>query len=348
VNKNLVITISITFLLFAFIIFLIYLVYCYAYYNENQENVYLHQFNHNDFAYVFEYMDKGNLNKEDFMKPIEIMYDKQYLKNLYYLYYEGKGNLSLNDFINIYYYGDRKITKDAVDFIFQGKTDFIKRRKLQYKSIDLENKIGEKSSLGRKKNIKLYLENNSLLELDEKGVACLDNVCIIDEVFGGLHTIKYISNQIVYFGIINIVSDEQVVDVSTLESLVKVEDKKKDMVTSLTIDSPLSVGKYNLNQCFLSYGCPSKKHSYIVLQDDKTAEFYTYITLDKAGDTYKGTYEITGDFLILSFAKHIYRVFDYDTKEATDIEAEVNVEMRFKIEGDGKVCNDSYCFLYNA
>ncbi len=347
VNKSMFITFSVTFLLFSFIIFLLYIIYCYGYYNANQENYYLNQFNRNDFTFVFDHMD-NDLSQEEFTIPINYMYDKNHLKNLYYLYYEGNTQTTLDEFIKKYYYGDRKITKEKIDFTVEGKTNFIKRRELKYKNISLENGSGQKSSLGIKKNIKIHLENNASLEIDDKQVACSSNLCIIDTVFGGLHTIKYVSNQFTYFGIINIIDDEQEIDIATLDNLIRIKEKAKDMTTSLIVDSSLQRGNFALNQCFMSYGCPSKKHSYLKLEEDNRVEFYTYITLDKAGDMYKGTYEIVGNFLILHFESHIYRVFDYDTQEATNIEANVDVEMRFKIESETKVCNDSYCFLYNV
>ena len=74
--------------------------------------------------------------------------------------------------------------------------------------------------------------------------------------------------------------------------------------------------------------------------------YNTYISLDKAGDLYNGTYEIKDGFLIMKFSGHTYQVFDYDTKESTDITADVDMVIQYKIEENNVIVNDSYKFKF--
>ena len=111
-------------------------------------------------------------------------------------------------------------------------------------------------------------------------------------------------------------------------------------------DYNLKTGKFKLSSCFLDSGCPSKSKSYVTLYDDNSCEFYTYITLDQAGDRYIGTYAISGNFLVMHFDSHTYKMFDYDTKQSSDIVAKVDMDIRYKIESDYIISNDSYKFKY--
>ena len=71
---------------------------------------------------------------------------------------------------------------------------------------------------------------------------------------------------------------------------------------------------------------------------------YIYITLDVAGDTYYGNYEIKNGFLYLKFDRHVYRMHDYDTKQTTDIEGNLDIEMTFKIDNSSQISNYDYMF----
>ena len=65
-RKSMLITLGITFLLFSFIILLIYLVYCYAYYDENQINIYTDKFNTGNSKYIYDNMfNDSNLTYND-------------------------------------------------------------------------------------------------------------------------------------------------------------------------------------------------------------------------------------------------------------------------------------------
>lgn len=341
------ITLVITFSLFLFVLFLVYLIYCFAYYDEYQESLYTDKFNQGDYKYVYNALDNESfLDYASFSNTIRLMYDKNYLKNIYYLYYSRE--MSLDDFFSLYYYGEQDVLKENIVFESIGKTDLFHRRKLKYQEISVVNKKGYKSSLGVKKNIHFLIENQSSLVIDGNAVSCENAVCSVDFLFGGLHTILYTSNQIQYYGIINVFQEEQEISVAAAHSLVKVtEGKAENSLPVVHSSYSLQAGEYKLSACYLSSGCPSKKSSYVRLNEDGTVDYYTYITLDQAGDTYQGVYTVEGNFLILHFKSHIYRVFDYDTKQATDIEASVDIEIRFKIENDYTISNEDYQFQYS-
>ncbi len=351
-SKSMLITIGITLFLFSFIIFLVYLVYCFSYYDEYQMSIYTDKFNLNDSKYIYDNMfNDSDLTYDDFSVSYNLMYDKNNLKNIYYLYYKNSGYYSnLEEFIKMYYYGEYKVSTNNIEYQEYGKTNLFRRKSIDYKLVSVSSIDGYKSSLGLLHNIIIKVEDNSEVVIDDKSINCVDNECLIDNIFGGLHIVKYKSNNIDYYGIVNLVKDKQEIDITNIDSLVKIE---KDVIIELDFDEPvinanLNVGNYKLYECYLDDGCPSKTKSYVNLYEDGTVDYYTYITLDIAGDTYHGTYEISGNFLILKFASHIYRVHDYDTKEYTDIEARVDMEMRFKIDDENTIRNDSYKFKYST
>ena len=340
------ITLIITFSLFFFVLFLVYLIYCYAYYDENKVNFYTEIFNKGQYKEVYEELENdSDLTYQDFSKVIKLMYDKGNLKNIYYLYYSDE--MSLDDFVGIFYYGNSKVASDDIVFKEEGITNLVERKDFSYKEINVENRDGYKSSLGLKRNIKFEVENNSTLILDDKELVCIDNECLVDSLFGGLHVIEYNSNDIDYYGIINVWEDKQIIKIAQENSLVKKNKADEEEVVKVIEDLNLNKGKYELKECYLSSGCPSKKKSYINLSENGEAIFYTYITLDQAGDYYKGTYLVEGEFLVLKFNNHIYTVFDYDTKQSTDIEADVDIEFRFKIEDNKTIKNSDYLFEYS-
>lgn len=352
-NKSILITIGITLFLFSFIIFLIYLVYCYAYYDEYQKSIYTDKFNTTNSKYIYDNLfNDSNLTYDDFNISYNVMYDKNNLKNIYYLYYKDSGLFNnLEEFFRTYYYGTSKVEVSDIDFQEYGKTNLFRRKSLDYKYIKVQSMDGYNSILGLLHKIEFNVEEASELAIDNKILECTNNTCIIDDIFGGLHTINYRSNGINYYGIVNINKDNQNVEVTNLDSLIRIEkmnidNNKEDNVT--ISNAYLNIGTYKLNECYLDSSCPSKTKSYINLYEDGTVDYYTYITLDIAGDTYNGTYTISGNFLILKFKSHIYRVHDYDTKQYTDIEGRVDMEMRFKIENSSTIRNDSYQFKYSV
>lgn len=350
-DKNLKTTMIITFLLFSFIIFLIYLLYCFAYYDKNQEEQYYNNILNEKYDLVYDNMaDKDGLTKERFNKVLNIMYDKKSLKDIYYLYYRDNDTILLEDFIEKYYYGNANISSDDIIYSVNGKTSLFKRRAIFYKSITLVNEKGHKSSLGVKRNVSFIVEDGSKLKIDNEEVECNQGVCTSNKIFGGLHEINYVSNGYEYYGLINIVKDKQSIEITNVDTLVRIDlVSDNDILVGNTEDVgeyDLKVGRYSLNKCYLSFGCPSVKKSYIQLNEDGSCQLYTYITLDQAGDLYNGTYTREGDFLVMKYDSHTYQVFDYDTKKSTDITAEVDMEMRYKIEDDYVLSSDSYRFKY--
>lgn len=346
-KKNFFITFGITSFLFLFVLFLIYLIYCYAYFDKEQELKYIDSVNRGNYDFIYNNLNNNFLSKNEFYNSINLMYDKSILKNIYFTYYENRINISLEDFINEFYFGDYKIDSKDVSFNSDSKTNLFKRRKLYYDDIVLESKSGNKSSLGLKSDILLKIEEKSILNLDGKEVVCDKNECLINQIFGGLHEIKYISNNFEYYGIINIIDNKQVIEITMVDSLVNINKNNKKANSYDKVNKyKLNYGLYKLDKCYLDSSCPSKKDSYIRLNEDGTCVFYTYITLDQAGDSYFGTYKINGNFLVMKFDNHIYNVFDYDTKEKTDIFAESDMEISYKIEYDNILVNDMYKFIY--
>ncbi len=351
-DKNLKTTLYITISLFSFIIFLVYLLYCFAYYDKNQEELYFAKIENKKYDYIFDNMsDKDGLSKDKYDKALNMIFDSKNLKNIYYLYYKDSDVFELEDFLNKYYYGDVDIKASDVTYSQNGKTGLFTRRAIFYKSIDLTNKKGHKTSIGVKRNVSFKIEAGSSLKIDNDLVGCKDGLCNVSKIFGGLHEISYVSNGYEYYGLVNIVKDKQSIDVTNIDNLVRMDivsnnDILKDDYSDVNIYD-LKVGKYMLNKCYLSFGCPTKKKSYIQLNQDGTCKLYTYISLDQAGDLYNGTYTQEGNFLVMKFDGHTYQVFDYDTKQSTDITAEVDMEIRYKITENNELINDSYKFKFS-
>ncbi|MGN1372355.1 MAG: hypothetical protein ACI4XM_08805 [Candidatus Coprovivens sp.] len=349
-SKDLKTTLIITISLFSFIIFLLYLLYCFAYYDKNQEDIFYNRFIDNDTSFIYDNMaDKDGLSKKQFEKVLSLMYDKKTLKDIYYLYYRNIEDFEYEELLEKYYYGDYKIEKEDITYSVNSKTNLFKRRAIFYKNISLINKKGYKSSLGVKRNVSLLVEENTELKIDNELIECDNDICKVSKIFGGIHEINYVSNGYEYYGLVNIVNDNQNIEVTNLDNLVRINfvNSNDIFVNKDNENIELKIGKYNLSKCYLSFGCPSNKKSYIQLNEDGTCQFYTYISLDKAGDLYNGTYIKDGEFLAMHFDGHSYQVFDYDTKESTNIVADVDIEMRYKILNNSLI-SDSYKFVYSG
>ena len=220
-DKSTIISLSITFVLFLFIAILIYIIYCYAYYDKNLKEVYLSNYNDSKYDYIYENMNiPERLDMDDYNNVISLMYNRNYLEEIYNDYYEG--SIVYNDldvFLNEYYYGNG-ITLDDIKFIEEGKTTLFKRKKLLYDVINVKNKNGGSSVLGVVNHISFDIENNSKLLVDSNEVNCANNTCVIDFMFGGLHTIDYTSNGFEYFGIVNVKGNNKNIDITNLDSLI--------------------------------------------------------------------------------------------------------------------------------
>jgi len=343
-TKRTIITIISSLLLFSFILFLVYVIYCYAYYDVNKEEEYAGKILEEEYDFIYEHMVVDGLSKDEFRSSINLMYDKSKLKDIYYLYY-GEGEYeSIDEFLKTYYYGDRGVDRDDIEFIGDGKTSLFKRRKLYYKSIKVTNKNGLESSLGVKYNVNLKIEDGAVLKIDEDTLSCQDNSCVLDKVFGGIYEVSYESNGYSYYGLLNILDDNMVVEITNLDSLVKVSKNKTS--DEISIRESVLTGVYALEECYLESGCPVKSKSYLKIMEDNKVIQYTYISLDNAGDYYEGTYEITGNFLVMNFDSHVYRMFDYDTKERTDIVGNGNITLQYQIIDEKTIYNEKYKFVW--
>ena len=335
-KKSTLITVLISSLIFLFMFSMIYLIYCYSFYDIALIDKYITKFNDNDISFVYENMDTKEYTIDDFKLITDVMFDKNVLQDIYNTYYLNSNNYeSLDEFINNYYYGNNDITKDDVEFTYEGKSTINSRRKIKYKKIKVNNGVSD-TVIGFVSNITFEIEDNSVLYVDDKLLSCENNVCSFDEMIGGIHQIKYISNGNSYYGIVNVNSDNLNVNVSVLDSLVIYSTSKPDN----KID--LFNGEYKVEKCYLSMACANKKTTYIRLFENGVVEYYIYINYDQAGDYYKGTYEINNGFLTLHFDEHVYYVFDYDTKVTTKIPATTDISYQYKILSENSFENENY------
>lgn len=353
-TKSIIFTIGITFFLLLFLAFLIYTVYCYLYYDTNLENTYLNKYNEKDYAFIYDNLDNVNdLTFNDFKEPLDLMYNKTNLKNIYYLYYQENNIFKdLDEFINTYYYGDRLITKDNVVWTKEGQTNLFHRQTIKYKSINLVNKNNYQTSLGLKNNITLRLDSpNQAITLDNQELACSNNTCLIPYIFGGLHQLHFTTNQEEYYTLLNIKEDNEIIDITELKNLVLIS--KKEEIDNLESHNELSEphfvqpGIYTIKKCLKDNNCADKRHSYLVINEDYTVTYNLYIPFENATDKYEGNYKIIGDFIYFQFNSHIYSLFDYDTKKITDIHSNDDIEITYKINTDTELINQDYQFIYN-
>lgn len=333
-----------------------YTIYCYGIYDNKVNNRIVEAYNTFKFDELYKYYnvsDSEYLKKDSFKSITDLMYNKINLGKIYDLYYaDSKIYKSRDDFINKYYYGNGDINEDEVAFNYNGKTTLFTRRQVSINGINVKNSVQDKSYLGLVSNINFTILDGGSIQLDGKDVDCVKTVCNIKEAFGGVHSITYNYLGFTYYSIINIVESNMNFVLENLDNLVTIDTLNKKtnetldkLINGKTERKNLSNGIYGLTKCMKSSGCPATRYTYITLNTDGTCRYYFYITLDKAGDTYDGTYEISNGFLNLYFKKHTYSVFDYDTQEKTDIEANIDVKMTFKINDENSFSNQEYVFL---
>ena len=187
--------------------------------------------------------------------------------------------------------------------------------------------------------------NIIILILDNIELSCDNDICNVPSMLGGLHEVVYEDNNSKYYALINVYeSGEYVVYENKSYVIVGKSDLSNKLVDNNQISLALTPGRYRFKKCYLESSCPNFSISYIDLNADGTVTYYVYITLDISGDTYQGTYEIKNNFLYLYFDKHIYKMHDYDTKEVTDIEAVLDMVMRYKITSDKTFSSYDYDF----
>ncbi len=338
-NNKMFFSIIISLFTFLFVGLLIYIIYCYGFYDNNIKSIITEKYNRKQFDELYNYINNNDgLNKTDYEKVITLMYDQTKLEEIYQKYYE---NSTIWDdklsFLNTFYYGENKLDNNDIIFNAEGKTSLTTRANITADTINVKSKSGLLSQFGVATNIKLLIDQNGELIVDDMFVSCEKDYCLIPKIYKGLHEIKYKSNGYQYYGIINI-KDEKEISITNNETLVT--------ISSNNTNQKIKKGYYYLTACYLESSCPSKKKSYIHIIDDKNVEFKTYISLDQAGDYYRGTYEINNGFIELSFVSHKYSVFDYDTKRSTDINVDVDIHMSYKIIDTENLKNDDYFFSY--
>lgn len=343
-SKRIVFTVVVSLVLLGFISFLLYVIYTFGYYDKNEMNELLSIFNQDDFEYVYDHLFE-KLDRDTYDNVIRVMYDKNALKDIYYLYYSNS-DYDMNEFYNEYYYGDKNIILDDITFEKIGKTTLVKRSEILYKNISVVSRNGKRSTIGVLHNVSLEIDSGSVLSIDGKELECIGNQCILNKVYGGLHEIQYVNNNITYYGLLNIVSDDQVINISGLESLVKINHKDDLKSIQVQSNSVITPGIYRISKCYKSTGCGDKKKSYMMIYPDNTVEYYIYADFDQAGDYYKGSYFIDRNYFNMSFSGHTYSVYDYDYGSTTRINTEVETQMKYKIKDNKSIYNDDYLFVF--
>ena len=344
--KKFFITSIVSILLVGFIAFLIYVIYAYGYYNKGLINEMTYNFNKNDFDYVYDNLTE-QLDRESFDDVINLMYDKNALKDIYYLYY-SKSEYNIESFYDEFYFGDKNVDIEDIDFNYEGKTNLFKRSKITYNYINIENKAGNKSAIGVLNNITLEVDNGSELFIDGKKIECSDK-CLIEKIYGGLHQIKYINNKMTYFGLLNIPKNDAEINISSLNSLIKTVDMNEVKPTKdvkAATNSVVKEGIYNIYYCYLDDGCGNKKKSYLKILPDNYIELYLYNNYEVAGNYFYGTYKIDEDILVLHLVKHDYVVYDYDYGQTDHVEVVIDAKRRYKILNDETIDGNDYRFTF--
>ena len=233
-KKSFLITSVVTVSLFLFVSFLLYVIYCFSFYDRNQENEFLVNFNTESFDFVYDNMyGTEHLTKEEYNYGVNLMFRKNLLNEIYNLYYS---DMDKQEFLDNYYFLSNVKLKD-IKFIKDGKTNLFNRRNILYYSIKITSNNGNETYFVVRNGIKLLVKDDSNLIVDDRVCNIKNNVCSISYVLGGLHTIKYEVEGIKYFGLLLINEDNISVDVSTIDSLVKIvtpEDTLNDIDINLS------------------------------------------------------------------------------------------------------------------
>ncbi len=220
-DKNLLLTIIITFFLFSFVSFLIYLIYCYAYYNPHQEKDYIRKFNTSNYAFVYDNLKNNKLPYEDFLIPLKLMYTKKNLTDIYDKYYKDS-HISKEDFLSTYYFGENESNEEDFSFVFTGETTLFKRRHLKYDKITVRNSHNKTSTIAYLTNINISKLTNSTITIDNNELTCTDTNCTILSIYGGLHELIYKTPNTTYYALVNFTKSKEQIDVSLIDNLIKI------------------------------------------------------------------------------------------------------------------------------
>lgn len=285
-TKALTTTFSLTIILFVFIVFLLYVIYCYAYYDKYMELEYTNSFNNGDYNFVFDKMvGKGNLTYEQFTYSLDKLTDKERLNEIFDSYYKDSGIYNKEVFLDTYLYKLNNVVESDIKFSTNGKTNLFTRRAIFYDEIKITNNKSY-TNIGVFNKISFKVEDKSILRVDNKELECINNVCITDKIYGGIHEISYVSNGYEYYALVNINKDKQSIEVTNLESLVKVRE----------VNVTLKHGRYLLTSC--NGFCPIINKSYLMINEDGTYYLYDY---HKDGQNYNasGKYNVNGNYITI-------------------------------------------------
>ena len=223
-KKALSTTLGVTLLVFGFIIFLLYIIYCYAYYDKYQEQVFTDNFNNKKYDLVYEKLiGKDNLTLEELKNNIDHLSNKERLNTIFNTYYKDSGIYTKESFLDNYLFDITNINKKDITFGTNGKTTLVTKRALFYDNISVKSKKLE-TKIGVFNKINFKIEDNSSLRISDKKIECINSHCSIDKIYGGIYEIRYTSNGYEYYGLVNIYKDKQVIDITNIESLVKVKN----------------------------------------------------------------------------------------------------------------------------
>ena len=291
-KKALGTTFILTLLLFLFIVSLLYIIYCYAYYDKYQEQVFLDHYNHREYSFVYKKMvGKDDLSLDEFNSVIDNLGDRDRLSNIYDTYYIDGSIYDKDTFMNTFLFNNLNVTLDNIHYTSNGKTNLFSRKGIFYDYVNVSNGI-QNITIGVLNNISFKIEDNTVLKIDDKDVVCIDNVCTIDKIFGGIHEVSYVSNGYLYYGLVNIHEDKQVIDVTNIESLVKVSQ----------VEVKLNYGKYIISKCNLDVTlCPSLSKSYLILNEDGSYVSYMYYTDIDKGNITDGTYTVVDNKIVFTY-----------------------------------------------
>jgi hypothetical protein len=213
------------------------------------------------------------------------MNNKDKLVNIFETYYKDSGMYNKESFLDTYFYNIDNVVEEDITFSVNGKTNLFTRRAIFYDEIKISNK-NSSTNLGVFNKIMFKIESNSILRVDNKELTCLNDVCTIDKMYGGIHEISYISNGYEYYGLVNITKDKQSISVTNLDSLVKAKE----------LNINLKYGRYILTDC--SGICPVFDKSYLIINEDNT--YYIHTTYSKGALVNKtGEYSMVDKYITL-------------------------------------------------
>ena len=329
IKKHLFITTLISVLLFTFVVFLIYIVYCFSFYDKNLTNKFINNFNNGSYDFVYNNMlDSKEIEKNSFNYSINLMFKKDMLEEIYNKYYSESNK---DEFFDNYYYG-KKADIDSFSFKEEGKTSFFKRKKLSYDKITIFSNNKTMSSFGVKKDVKLLVEENSSLTVDEIECKITDNYCHFDYILGGLHTVTYNNGNDSYFGLVNVIYSSSEIEITNLSSLVKI-DGVKGVVIDNTIT--LGLGRYVANE----------GNSFVKLNGNNSFMMYRKYYNDHYYEVFYGTYDREGNRVVLNVDKSIYH--NYLTNIYEEYNYLENDVFVFDIVNEKMITNSQDIFVLN-